>query len=78
MVLVCLIVIVVIILRTYLQQKRTDLQSQFGRDSGKLVAFFHPFCNAGGGGERVLWQALKVLHQKFPQHSYIIYSGILK
>jgi alpha-1,2-mannosyltransferase len=21
----------------------------------ELVAFFHPYCNSGGGGERVLW-----------------------
>ena len=25
------------------------------------VGFFHPFCNSGGGGERVLWSAVKVL-----------------
>lgn len=25
------------------------------------VGFFHPFCNSGGGGERVLWSAIKVL-----------------
>ncbi|KAH9389834.1 asparagine-linked glycosylation protein [Tyrophagus putrescentiae] len=72
-----IIAIVVISFRSYLKQKRNDLRSQFGRtagDSGKLVAFFHPYCNAGGGGERVLWQALKVLNEKYPQHSYIIYS----
>lgn len=23
------------------------------------VAFFHPYCNAGGGGERVLWYMLR-------------------
>jgi alpha-1,2-mannosyltransferase len=23
------------------------------------VAFFHPYCNAGGGGERVLWRAVQ-------------------
>lgn len=25
------------------------------------VAFLHPFCNSGGGGERVLWSAVKAL-----------------
>lgn len=25
------------------------------------VGFFHPFCNSGGGGERVLWSAVKAL-----------------
>ena len=27
----------------------------------KVVAFFHPYCSAGGGGERVLWKAVQVL-----------------
>ena len=26
---------------------------------GLSVGFFHPYCNAGGGGERVLWQAVR-------------------
>ena len=25
------------------------------------VGFFHPFCNSGGGGERVLWSAIKAV-----------------
>lgn len=24
-----------------------------------FIGFFHPYCNAGGGGERVLWVAGK-------------------
>lgn len=27
----------------------------------KVIAFFHPFCDAGGGGEKVLFQALHAL-----------------
>lgn len=27
----------------------------------KTIAFFHPHCSAGGGGERVLWKAIKAL-----------------
>ncbi|KAM3576192.1 hypothetical protein VYU27_001900 [Nannochloropsis oceanica] len=47
------------------------------------VAFFHPYCNAGGGGERVLWltiKALASLHAKSikrkqkPLHVFI-YTG---
>lgn len=29
------------------------------RISVKTYGFFHPYCNAGGGGERVLWQAVE-------------------
>lgn len=25
------------------------------------IGFFHPFCNSGGGGERVLWSAVKTI-----------------
>ena len=27
----------------------------------RVVAFFHPYCSGGGGGERVLWKAVQVL-----------------
>lgn len=29
-----------------------------------LVGFFHPYCNAGGGGERVLWIAVQALQTR--------------
>ena len=28
------------------------------------IGFFHPYCNAGGGGERVLWCAIKAIQKK--------------
>ena len=28
------------------------------------VGFFHPYCNAGGGGERVLWCAIRALQTR--------------
>ena len=39
------------------------------------VAFFHPYCNAGGGGERVLWSAVKVTQTRYPAVKIIIYTG---
>lgn len=30
----------------------------------KLVGIFHPFCNSGGGGERVLWTSVKCMLDK--------------
>ncbi|CAG2181964.1 unnamed protein product, partial [Oppiella nova] len=41
----------------------------------KIIAFFHPFCNSGGGGERVLWVALRALHHKYPDYHYVVYTG---
>ena len=32
--------------------------------TGTLIGIFHPYCNAGGGGERVLWAAVKAIQKK--------------
>jgi hypothetical protein len=43
----------------------------------RTVGFFHPFCNSGGGGERVLWLSILSLEQlslSSPLHC-LIYSG---
>lgn len=33
----------------------------------KVIAFFHPYCAAGGGGERVLWKIIEVLGELYEQ-----------
>ena len=33
--------------------------------SETVVAFFHPYCNSGGGGERVLWAAVSAIQNKY-------------
>lgn len=38
------------------------------------VAFFHPYCNGGGGGERVLWQAINAIQLKYPNVSCVVYT----
>lgn len=40
-----------------------------------IIGFFHPFCNSGGGGERVLWQYVRILQSAFPQALIQIYTG---
>ncbi|KAL8785365.1 MAG: hypothetical protein Q9213_003430 [Squamulea squamosa] len=40
-----------------------------------LVGFFHPFCNAGGGGERVLWAAIKATQKRWPKAVCCVYTG---
>ncbi|KAI8447131.1 family 4 glycosyltransferase [Phakopsora pachyrhizi] len=47
-------------------------------DNGyKIIGFFHPYCNAGGGGERVLWTAVSLHQRKDPTQRTIcaIYTG---
>lgn len=41
-------------LRRYVFTKQSD-------DADVTIGFFHPYCNAGGGGERVLWCAIQAL-----------------
>jgi alpha-1,2-mannosyltransferase len=39
------------------------------------VAFLHPYCAAGGGGERVLWQAVSAIQAKHAQVEVTVYTG---
>ncbi|KAG8959236.1 asparagine-linked glycosylation protein [Tulasnella sp. 419] len=40
-----------------------------------IVGFFHPYCNAGGGGERVLWTAIAYLQRTAPNVVSVVYTG---
>ncbi|KAF4972558.1 hypothetical protein FSARC_905 [Fusarium sarcochroum] len=40
-----------------------------------IVGFFHPFCNAGGGGERVLWAAIRATQDRWPNAKCVVYTG---
>ena len=39
------------------------------------VGFFHPYCNAAGGGEFVLWNAILAIKEKFPRYHCVVYTG---
>jgi len=58
------------LLRLYLRGRARRQQN--GRFT---LAFFHPFCNSGGGGERVLWQYVRTLQLADPTLGIIIYTG---
>ncbi|KZT12185.1 glycosyltransferase family 4 protein [Laetiporus sulphureus 93-53] len=57
--------------------RKREILSELGvPDSRKtVVGFFHPYCNAGGGGERVLWTAVAILQRNEPNMISIVYSG---
>ena len=53
-----------------------------GRGEPLVVGFFHPYCNSGGGGERVLWMAIASMHKLFTiklkgrvQWRCVVYTG---
>ena len=48
---------------------------QASKDWEGIVGFLHPFCNAGGGGERVLWAAIKATQRRWPKAVCVIYTG---
>lgn len=43
-----------------------------------VVGFFHPYCNAGGGGERVLWQSISALQKRYSFVKCVVYMGYEK
>ncbi|KAI1101387.1 glycosyltransferase family 4 protein [Jackrogersella minutella] len=45
------------------------------RDWDGIVGFFHPSCNAGGGGERVLWAAVRATQKRWPNAKVVVYTG---
>lgn len=63
--------IFIIGLRWHYARNRRKYPSQFS------IAFFHPYCNAGGGGERVLWCAVTAVSAAYPNVKIAIYTGDL-
>jgi alpha-1,2-mannosyltransferase len=41
----------------------------------QFIGFFHPYCNAGGGGERVLWTAIAATQRAHPTCVSLVYTG---
>uniref|UniRef100_A0A8C2V200 GDP-Man:Man(3)GlcNAc(2)-PP-Dol alpha-1,2-mannosyltransferase n=2 Tax=Chinchilla lanigera TaxID=34839 RepID=A0A8C2V200_CHILA len=62
-------------IRWLLQRKKRSMSANKNGKNQMVIAFFHPYCNAGGGGERVLWCALRALQKKYPEAVYVVYTG---
>lgn len=72
--LVALLVLLLLAVRLWLQGIRDARRARDGRPT---VAFFHPYCNAGGGGERVLWCAIRALQNRYTDVNFVVYTGDL-
>ncbi|KAJ7632921.1 mannosyltransferase [Roridomyces roridus] len=59
----------------FASQRAAILQSLSLPPSTKILAFFHPYCNAGGGGERVLWAAIAYIQRTRPGLLSVVYTG---
>ncbi|XP_067645074.1 GDP-Man:Man(3)GlcNAc(2)-PP-Dol alpha-1,2-mannosyltransferase isoform X2 [Eurosta solidaginis] len=60
-------------LRSWLQRCKKKLKDSY--DGPVNIGIFHPYCNAGGGGERVLWCAVRALQAKYDNIKIVIYTG---
>ncbi|XP_015171322.1 PREDICTED: GDP-Man:Man(3)GlcNAc(2)-PP-Dol alpha-1,2-mannosyltransferase [Polistes dominula] len=73
--LICILLILPILLifwRRMYTKERTNRKQK-----GTVVGFFHPYCNAGGGGEKVLWAMIKAVQSKYPNIHIVVYTGDL-
>ena len=43
------------------KKKSSSTTSNYNKDGSFVIGIFHPYCSAGGGGERVLWKAVQAL-----------------
>ena len=66
------LVLLCVCLRFRVQRKLHHHQTRTGQ---KVVAFLHPFCDDGGGGERVLWVAIRELLRSSEYVHVIVYTG---
>jgi len=64
--------LLVVGLRWHYANKRRKCPTQFS------IAFFHPYCNSGGGGERVLWCAVSAVSTAYPKVKIVVYTGDLE
>ncbi|GAA6019262.1 hypothetical protein JCM10207_005057 [Rhodosporidiobolus poonsookiae] len=77
-----LVVILVLLLRRTLASRRPlqrtrlfSLLAHVPSPRTRVVGLFHPYCNAGGGGERVLWTALAAMQRTEPDALFVVYTG---
>ena len=73
-ILVWIIFVLGLLFRRHLLRKRGAHQHKLPRPP-LLLSIFHPYCNSGGGGERVLWSGVKVLLQYRPNLLISIYTN---
>ncbi|KAK9874479.1 hypothetical protein WA026_002827 [Henosepilachna vigintioctopunctata] len=70
------VIFIVICLLVFIQYfKRLFHKNKIINSKTLKVGIFHPYCNAGGGGERVLWVALELLQKRYPKAEFYIYTG---
>lgn len=55
------LILSVLLYFNYKRKTQLRIKKRRSSDQKTHVALFHPYCNAGGGGERVLWIAVQAI-----------------
>lgn len=78
-ILLCFLILLFSVIASLFVLRRLILNKKYksnGQQDIIQVGIFHPYCNAGGGGERVLWCAVRALQHKYGSKIHIkIYTG---
>jgi len=53
--------------------REAKIKEMIKKNEKVKVAFFHPFCFSGGGGERVLWVAIDTIIRKYENFEVTVY-----
>ncbi|XP_014218832.1 GDP-Man:Man(3)GlcNAc(2)-PP-Dol alpha-1,2-mannosyltransferase [Copidosoma floridanum] len=71
--LLCLYPLMILMVVKLLITKRHEPEK---KDKNEVtLGIFHPYCNAGAGGERVLWAVVKALQTNYDNVHIFIYTG---
>nr|XP_012154203.1 PREDICTED: GDP-Man:Man(3)GlcNAc(2)-PP-Dol alpha-1,2-mannosyltransferase isoform X2 [Megachile rotundata] len=71
----CILIVIPIMVITW-RKKYSKIRARRS-EKRTVVGFFHPYCNSGGGGERVLWAAVNAIQNRYPNVHIVIYTGDL-
>lgn len=71
-----IISVFIVFTRLLTRIKLNNLKTKFNTTS-ETIGFFHPYADACGGGEKVLFQAIFALQEstKFHNHKIFVYSS---
>jgi len=59
---IAIVIVLSVLFKLFFVTKRNKGLNQDGQIG---IGFFHPYCDAGGGGERVLWVGIRSVHAWF-------------
>ncbi|KAI8880811.1 glycosyltransferase family 4 protein [Backusella circina FSU 941] len=67
-------------INSIIEENRMQILHELGPSAVNIehpifLGFFHPYCNAGGGGERVLWTAIRDIQRDFTNVICAVYTG---